>query len=119
MHMNLKIIRFLSNPRRFFMFLVFFNVVVLAISLLTLQPSLVKAQGTATPERGIGLLAAAIAVAGSGIGAGIAVYGAASAGAAAMAERPTVATWIIILAGLGEGIAIYGLIISIMILGTL
>ena len=114
-----KIIDLLANPKRFFTFLIFFNVTVLAISLLTLQPSIVRAQGTITPEIGMGLMAAAVAVAGSGIGAGIAVYGAASAGAAAMAERPTIATWIIILAGLGEGIAIYGLIIAIMILGTI
>jgi len=118
--MNLKkIIEFFSNPRRLFTFLIFFNIAVLVISLLAFQPSIAKAQEGVTPEIGLGLMAAAVAVAGSGIGAGMAVYGAATAGAAAIAERPGVATWIIILAGLGEGIAIYGLIISIMILGTL
>lgn len=70
-------------------------------------------------QYGLGLLAAAIAVAGSCLGAGLAIYGAASAGAAAMAERLETSVWVLILAGLGEGVAIYGLLIAIMILGAL
>jgi V/A-type H+-transporting ATPase subunit K len=70
-------------------------------------------------QYGLGLLGASIAVAGSCIGAGIAIYGAASAGAAAIAERPETSIWVLILAGLGEGVAIYGLLIAIMILGKL
>lgn len=70
-------------------------------------------------QYGLGLLGASIAVAGSCIGAGIAIYGAASAGAAAIAERPETSIWVLILAGLGEGVAIYGLLIAIMILGRL
>ena len=70
-------------------------------------------------QYGVGLLAAGVAVAGSCLGAGIAIYGAASAGAAAMAERPETSVWILILAGLGEGVAIYGLLIAILILGKL
>ncbi|MCP8313993.1 MAG: ATPase [archaeon] len=120
MMMSIKrITEFFSNPRRTLAFFIFSNLVLLVISLLTFQPSIARAQEGVTPEIGLGLIAAGLAVSGSGIGAGIAVYGAASAGAAAIAERPGVATWIIILAGLGEGIAIYGLIIAIMILGTL
>ncbi|MGQ9468842.1 MAG: ATP synthase subunit C [Nitrososphaerales archaeon] len=113
-----KIIEFFSDPKRAMLSFVLFNAIILFVSLLVLQPSIARAQEV-TPETGLGFMAAAIAVVGSGIGAGIAVYGAASAGAAAMAERPGIATWILILAGLGEGIAIYGLIISIMILGAL
>ena len=70
-------------------------------------------------QYGMGLLGAAVAVAGSCLGAGIAIYGAASAGAAAIAERPETSIWVLILAGLGEGVAIYGLLIAIMILGKL
>jgi V/A-type H+/Na+-transporting ATPase subunit K len=70
-------------------------------------------------QYGMGLLAAAVAVAGSCLGAGIAIYGAATAGAAAIAERPETSIWVLILAGLGEGVAIYGLLIAIMILGKL
>ncbi len=51
-------------------------------------------------QYGMGLLSAAIAVAGSCLGAGIANYGAASAGAAAIAERPETSIWVLILAGL-------------------
>jgi F0F1-type ATP synthase membrane subunit c/vacuolar-type H+-ATPase subunit K len=81
------------------------------------------AQVQAPPEifsqYGMGLLGAALAVTGSCLGAGIAIYGAASAGAAAIAERPEASIWVLILAGLGEGVAIYGLLIAIMILGKL
>lgn len=114
-----KIIEFFSNPRKAIVSFILFNAIILFISLLVLQPSIAMAQEGFTPEMGLGFMAAAVAVAGSGIGAGIAVSGAAAGGAAAIAERPGVATWILILAGLGEGIAIYGLIISIMILGAL
>ncbi len=113
-----KIIEFFSNPKRAMLSFVLFNAIILFLSLLVLQPSIAKAQAPTT-EIGLGLLAAGVAVGASGIGAGIAVSGAAAGGAAAIAERPGVATWILILAGLGEGIAIYGLIISIMILGKL
>lgn len=79
--------------------------------------------GQVSPEvysqYGLGLLAAAVAVAGSCLGAGMAIYGAASAGAAAIAERPETSIWVLILAGLGEGVAIYGLLISILILSKL
>jgi V/A-type H+-transporting ATPase subunit K len=70
-------------------------------------------------QYGLGLVAAALSVAVSCLGAGIAIYGAASAGAAAMAERPETSVWVLILAGLGEGVAIYGLLIAILILGKL
>jgi len=113
-----KIIEFFSNPRKAVASFILFNAIILFISLIVLQPSIAKAQEF-TPELGLGFMAAAVAVGASGIGAGIAVSGAAAGGAAAIAERPGVATWILILAGLGEGIAIYGLIISIMILGAL
>jgi V/A-type H+-transporting ATPase subunit K len=70
-------------------------------------------------QYGLSLMAAAVAVAGSCLGAGIAISGAASAGAAAIAERPEASIWVLILAGLGEGVAIYGLLIAILIIGKL
>lgn len=63
-------------------------------------------------------IGAALAVGISAFGAGIAIYGATSAGAAAMVERPELTTWILIFAALGEGLAIYGLVVAIMILGA-
>jgi F0F1-type ATP synthase membrane subunit c/vacuolar-type H+-ATPase subunit K len=70
-------------------------------------------------QYGLGLIGAAIAVAGSCLGAGIAISGAASAGMAAIVERPETSIWVLILAGLGEGVAIYGLLIAILIMGKL
>jgi len=70
-------------------------------------------------DSGFGLFAAGLAVGLSGIGASIAIYGSTSAGMAAMVERPELATWVLVFAGLGEGIAIYGLVVAILILGKL
>lgn len=70
-------------------------------------------------QYGLALLGAAVAVAGSCLGAGIAIAGAASAGMAAIVERPETSIWVLILAGLGEGVAIYGLLIAILIMGKL
>jgi len=100
------------------------SIVAAAMSTILIAGAAAQApQGEVPPELlsqyGLGLLGAAIAVAGSCLGAGIAIYGAASAGAAAMAERPETSIWVLILAGLGEGVAIYGLLISILILGKL
>ncbi len=69
--------------------------------------------------KSFGLLSAALAIGISSLGAGIAIYGATSAGAAAIAERPGTFVYILIFAGLGEGLAIYGLVVAIMILGKL
>jgi len=73
----------------------------------------------ATGAKLYGLIAASLAVGLSGIGAGVAIFGSTSAGMAATAERPELATWVLILAGLGEGLAIYGLVVAIMILGKI
>lgn len=70
-------------------------------------------------QYGVGLLGAGLAVAGSCVGAGIAISGAASAGIAAIVERPETSVWVLILAGLGEGVAVYGLLIAILILSKL
>jgi len=51
-------------------------------------------------QYGLALLGAGVAVAGSCLGAGIAISGAASAGAAAIVERPETSIWVLILAGL-------------------
>ena len=63
------------------------------------------------------IVGAGLAVGLCGIGAGLAIFGSTSAGMAAMAERPELATWVLVFAGLGEGIAIYGLVVAILILG--
>lgn len=127
-HNNQKIVKAIVRNRTFFIAIIAAVVIPSAVAaLLSVQMASGAAQKMAVgqvpaellSQYGMGLLGAAIAVAGSCLGAGIAIYGAASAGAAAMAERPETSIWVLILAGLGEGVAIYGLLISILILGKL
>lgn len=127
-HNNRKIIKAIVRNKTFFIAIIAAVVIPSAVAaLLSVQMASGAAQKIAVgqvpaellSQYGMGLLGAAIAVAGSCLGAGIAIYGAASAGAAAMAERPETSIWVLILAGLGEGVAIYGLLISILILGKL
>ncbi len=99
-------------------------VIMLSIQLVFATAIRASAAQTSLPaeflnQYGMGLLSSAIAVGVSCLGAGIAIYGAASAGAAAIAERPETSIWVLILAGLGEGVAIYGLLIAIIILSKL
>lgn len=116
-----------QNRKLFFGILAVIVISSIAIALFSVQlvfGATVKTVQLAVPtefysQYGMGLMSAAIAVGGSCIGAGIAIYGAASAGAAAIAERPESSIWVLILAGLGEGVAIYGLLIAIIILSKL
>ncbi|RLE85940.1 MAG: ATPase [Thermoprotei archaeon] len=64
-------------------------------------------------------LSAAISVLGSTIASGIALRGVATAGLAAMAERPELRTIVILLGGLAEGIAIYGILMGILLIGRI
>jgi V/A-type H+-transporting ATPase subunit K len=96
-----------------------FSVGLVAGATVQLQQSSSSLPDSFLSQYALSLMAAAVAVAGSCLGAGIAIYGAASAGAAAIAERPEASIWILILAGLGEGVAIYGLLIAILIIGKL
>jgi len=127
-HSKQKIIKKIAKNRAFYLALlagiVIPSVVAAAMSAFLVAGAAAQEPPAQVPpelltQYGLGLLGAAIAVAGSCLGAGIAIYGAASAGAAAIAERPETSIWVLILAGLGEGVAIYGLLIAILILGKL
>jgi V/A-type H+-transporting ATPase subunit K len=96
-----------------------FSVGLVAGAAVQLQQNSTTPPDSFLSQYGLSLMAAAVAVAGSCLGAGIAISGAASAGAAAIAERPEASIWVLILAGLGEGVAIYGLLIAILIIGKL
>ena len=64
-------------------------------------------------------IAAAIAI---GVAALASAYGIAHAGSAAMAamaEKPEIATWGVIIVALAEGLALYGLVIAFMIIGKI
>lgn len=67
---------------------------------------------------GSGLIAAGIAASVSAIAAGVAVAYVGSAAVGAVSEKPEVFGRTIIFVALGEGIAVLGLVIAIMILGT-
>ena len=67
---------------------------------------------------GSGLIAAAIAASVSAIAAGVAVAYVGAAAVGAVSEKPEVFGRTIIFVALGEGIAVLGLVIAIMILGT-
>jgi V/A-type H+-transporting ATPase subunit K len=128
-HNSRRILKQIARKRTFFISIIAAIVIPsLIAALFSVQIVFGTAIGVSTDQAvptefysqyGLGLVAAGLAVAGSCLGAGIAIYGAASAGAAAMAERPETSVWVLILAGLGEGVAIYGLIIAILILGKL
>jgi V/A-type H+-transporting ATPase subunit K len=119
----------MRNRKLLFVMLAAIVLPAVAVALFSVQLVLGASAKVAAPQQalptefysqyGLGLLSAAIAVGGSCLGAGIAIYGAASAGAAAIAERPETSIWVLILAGLGEGVAIYGLLIAIIILSKL
>ena len=93
------------------------SLLILSLSIFFFVTPSVNAQAIATTPS-TKYLAAGIAIAGSCLGAGIALWGATSAGAAALVEKPALAVWILILAGLSEGVAIYGLIVAILILSA-
>ncbi|MDA8218711.1 MAG: ATP synthase subunit C, partial [Dehalococcoidales bacterium] len=73
----------------------------------------------AAPDRGLGLIAASISTGLAAIGAGIAVAYTGSAALGSVAERPELFGRSLVYVGLAEGIAIYGVIISILILGSI
>jgi V/A-type H+-transporting ATPase subunit K len=113
-----KLVPILFRRKRNLVILVVMIAMPLTVPLVAAQENNVQPAQTVTTDKGLQFIGAALAIGLSGLGAGIAIYGATSAGAAAIAEKPELATWILIYAALGEGLAIYGLVISIMILSA-
>jgi V/A-type H+-transporting ATPase subunit K len=64
-------------------------------------------------------VAAAIAIGLAAIASAYGIANAGSAAMAAMAEKPEVATWGVIIVALAEGLALYGLVIAFMIIGKI
>jgi V/A-type H+-transporting ATPase subunit K len=91
--------------------------------LLGMQDVLAQEQAAAPRDISIGmglaLIGAALPTALATIGAAIAVGPVGSAALAVIAEKPEVFGRSLVYLGLAEGIAIYGLVVSILILGTL
>ncbi len=64
-------------------------------------------------------IAAALAIGAAAIASAYGIAHAGSAAMAAMAEKPEVATWGVIIVALAEGLALYGLVIAFMIIGKI
>ena len=97
---------------------VFFSFLILSslFGISALAEETAAAAVTASPQMGLGMIAAALATGLSGIGGGIAVAAAASAALGAISENEKTFGKALIFVALAEGIALYGLIISFMIL---
>jgi len=95
------------------------GIIAVSSCVLVLAAETPEAPAEGAEWRGLALLGAGIAVAGSCFGAGLGLYGIGSSGPPAMVERPELAIWVLILAGLAEGVAIYGLLVAIMVLGKI
>lgn len=75
-------------------------------------------QAVASAAGGIAM-AAALSMGLAALGAGYAIAHSGAAAIGAIAERPEVSTWGLIIVALAEGIALYGLVIAFMLLGKL
>lgn len=64
-------------------------------------------------------LAAALTMGLAAVGAGYAIGHAGAAAMGAIAEKPEVSTWGLIIVALAEGIALYGLVVAFMLIGKL
>ncbi|HEY5557409.1 ATP synthase subunit C [Acetobacterium sp.] len=96
---------------------------ILGGALVFMAPSIVSAASTSagggTTDAGLGYIAAALSTGLACLGAGYAVGVVGSAALGAVSEDPKILGKTLIYVGLAEGVAIYGLVISILILGSL
>lgn len=91
----------------------------IVVGVLVLIPDIAMAAGTGNSASGWGYIAAALSTGLACLGCGVAVANVGSAALGAVSEDEGMLGKTLIYVGLAEGIAIYGLVISIMILGTL
>jgi len=96
---------------------------ILGAALVFMAPGIVSAATTAsssgTTDAGLGYIAAALSTGLACVGAGYAVGVVGSAALGAVSEDPKILGKTLIFVGLAEGVAIYGLVISILIIGSL
>ncbi len=95
----------------------------LAAALIIMAPGVVLAATSGgaggVSDAGLGYIAAALSTGLACVGAGYAVGVVGSAALGAVSEDPKILGKTLIFVGLAEGVAIYGLVISIMIIGSL
>lgn len=96
---------------------------ILGAALVFMAPGVVSAattgSSTGITDAGLGYIAAALSTGLACVGAGYAVGVVGSAALGAVSEDPKILGKTLIYVGLAEGVAIYGLIIAIMIIGSL
>lgn len=94
-------------------------------SLLVAVGTVSAAEATATTaggadQRGMAIaFGASLAMGLAALGAGYAIAHAGAAAMGAIAEKPEIATWGLIICALAEGIALYGLVIAFLLVGKL
>lgn len=91
----------------------------ISFSIVAAQEEAKQEEGGKLPVNGLGFIGVALTIGLSSLSAGYAIAHAGSAAIGAIAERPEVATWGLIIVALAEGIALYGLVIAFMLLGKL
>lgn len=96
---------------------------ILVAAFVFMAPGIVTAATTGSTsgitDAGLGYIAAALSTGLACVGAGYAVGVVGSAALGAVSEDPKILGKTLIYVGLAEGVAIYGLIIAIMIIGSL
>ncbi|ADL08456.1 ATP synthase subunit C [Thermosediminibacter oceani] len=108
-----------AKARKVLRWSVGFYALLIAAFLTFIMPAEVRAAGSDNPSGGLAFIAAALSTGLATIGAGYAVGAVGSSALGAVSEDPKILGKTLIYVGLAEGIAIYGLIVSIMILGSL
>lgn len=97
--------------------------ILIAFLLLSVGTAVAQEEGEIVAQEGLknlGLgLSIGLSVGLAAVGAGIAIGHTGAAALGAIAEKPEMITWGLIMVGLAEGIALYGLVIGFMLLGKL
>lgn len=118
----------MSKLNKIALLLLISNIVIIITSVSIMAYAAVTKLNSQTLERqgvqrvidvGVVCFAAGISVVGGCIGAGVALKAVATAGAAAVTEKPELRTFVLIFGGLAEGIAIYGLLVAMIILSKI
>jgi V/A-type H+-transporting ATPase subunit K len=97
--------------------------ILIAFLLLSVGTAFAQEEGVETGAEGLrslGLgMGIGLTVGLAAVGAGLAIGHTGAAAIGAIAEKPEMATWGLIIVALAEGIALYGLVIGFMLIGKL
>ncbi|MPW24616.1 ATPase [Alkalibaculum sp. M08DMB] len=108
-----------SKIKHFLQFNLSFFIPLMMGLVILMMPEIARAANTESTNAGMGYIGAALSTGLACLGCGVAVGNVGSAALGAVSEDEKMLGKTLIFVGLAEGIAIYGLVISIMILGSL